>query len=862
MARLWTHLCAAFCLLIWSGGAGAATDEKRIALVIGIGSYAHAPGLVNPPNDARAIAEQLEKLGFEVDLKLDLDNRALAGALRDFGIRTPEADVALIYYAGHGVQVDGTNYLVPADARLERVRDLLYEAMPLQLFLGELAGARKLGIMMLDACRDNPFVDRLVESMGAARTNQIGAGLGRIDDTPSDTFVAMATRANAVAEDGAGAHSPYAEALLTELQVPGLELSLFFRRVRDHVLRATQGRQEPFTFGSLGATPFYFNPRPPNRDPVVAAAAAVQVLDNAGPTPLAVPAPTDPDEDRLVVQVAGLPRGGNVLVGDRTVLIGDYLTVEQLRSVAFRPDGSAQGDAGLFEYLVTDGQGGSARGAVPVAIMPSNRPPTVAAAVAVQAVINRITVPLPADPDGDEVTVRVRELPARGRVRLRGEMLGPGDRLRPEDLGELTYDAEDAAIGSSERLVLVSEDGRGGEATTTVSIAVTAGAAPGLVAQAAAPEPPAVPVAAAVPAEPPAIPEPVASVPPVAAVPGISLEPMPGSFETTVDANLRARPSAASERVGRVGKGTELTVLGRVAGSNWLHVLTPDGEPAFIAADLVAARAEPPVTPVTPDEAPQVAALAAVEPTSSRTQGNGNGFQDCPNCPVLVRILPGSFTMGSRNGDTTERPAHEVTLAKPFALGKYEVTVAEWRACVDEGGCKGLPRMQEGVTDAMPVHNIHWLEAADYLDWLRKKTGHRYRLPSEAEWEYAARAGTDTAYWWGAEVDGSKVICRECGGSGYDRLHPPEVNAQPANPFGLHGMSGGVAEWLADCWFDDYADAPDDGSVRDAPNCRRRVLRGGSWRDEPLYLKVTARNFYDIDVHYPGNGLRVARDLD
>ncbi|HYD30892.1 MAG TPA: caspase family protein, partial [Azospirillaceae bacterium] len=249
---------------VWAQGPAPADPGKRVALVIGIGRYQYAPPLPNPPNDARAIAAALRQLGFEVDEQVDLDARDLTRALREFGLRASVADVALVYFAGHGLQVGGQNYLIPADARLERVRDLLYEALPLNLFMGELAQAKQLGILMLDACRNNPFVQQLAASGDPGKALAVQAGLARVEDTPSDTLVAMATRADAVAEDGAGNHSPYTAALLEQLAEPGLELSLFFRRVRDNVLKTTNGRQEPYIFGSLGATPFYFNPLPAN----------------------------------------------------------------------------------------------------------------------------------------------------------------------------------------------------------------------------------------------------------------------------------------------------------------------------------------------------------------------------------------------------------------------------------------------------------------------------------------------------------------------------------------------------------------------------------------------------------------------
>ena len=267
--------------------------ERRVAFVVGIGAYQHASKLANPVNDARAIGEALRRLNFEVDEVYDADFRQLSRSLREFGIKAQRADVAVIYYAGHGVQVGRENYLLPADTQLERERDLVYEAMSLDLFLGEISQARKLGIILLDACRNNPFVERLSRSINVATRGPATAGLARVDNVPRNTLVAMATKADQTAEDGGGGHSPFAEALLKNLQTPGLELSLFFRSVRDNVLQATNNTQEPFIFSSLGADPFYFNPRPPNRPPQIGAIPPLEVRDNAGPTRAA-----DPEADR------------------------------------------------------------------------------------------------------------------------------------------------------------------------------------------------------------------------------------------------------------------------------------------------------------------------------------------------------------------------------------------------------------------------------------------------------------------------------------------------------------------------------------------------------------------------------------
>jgi formylglycine-generating enzyme required for sulfatase activity len=222
----------------------------------------------------------------------------------------------------------------------------------------------------------------------------------------------------------------------------------------------------------------------------------------------------------------------------------------------------------------------------------------------------------------------------------------------------------------------------------------------------------------------------------------------------------------------------------------------------------------------------------------------------------MVPLPAGSFVMGS-NGDPTERPPHRVSVAA-FAIGREEVTQAEWAACAAAGGCRY--KGEGAATPDRPMGNLSWDDAQQYVQWLAAKTGKPYRLPTEAEWEYAARAGTTTSYYWGNEVGVAKADCKGCGGA-YAAEHAAAVDAFPPNPWGLYGMLGGVAEWVEDCWHTSYAKAPADGSPWRAPHCTSHVLRGGSWMNPPPDLTVSNRNFYDASVRYVANGLRVALSL-
>src|SRR5208282_2566413 len=349
-----------------------------------IGAYQNAPHLTNPVNDARAIGDSLRRLKFEVTELYDPDFRALNSGIRAFGIRAASADVAVVYYAGHGVQVERQNYLIPSDAKLERERDLLYEAVPLDRLLGEVSQASRIGIVLLDSCRNNPFIERVARSMTiAGRAVGTTPGLARVDNVPRNTMVVMAAKADQIAEDGQD-HSPFAAALLAHFQIPGLELSLFFRSVRDTVLRATNNRQEPYVFSSLGAEPFYFYPRLPNRPPVIGAITPLEVTETAGATPLGLPEPSDPDQDPLTIRIIGLPRFGEVRVDGRTAEINTVVPAERFKTAVFKPDGKTVGPAGNLDILVEDGRGGSVTASLPITVRPSHRPPIVAGPSRVQ----------------------------------------------------------------------------------------------------------------------------------------------------------------------------------------------------------------------------------------------------------------------------------------------------------------------------------------------------------------------------------------------------------------------------------------------------------------------------------------------
>ena len=276
--------CFLLALAVAVPGLGVAADragqdaERRVALVVGNSAYRNTPPLPNPRHDAEAVGAELKRLGFDVDLAVDLDRNAMEQALRRFGDKLEGAQVALFYYAGHGLQFNGVNYLVPVDARLVKERDLNYEAVDLGKVLKEMDAERRVNLVFLDACRDNPLSRTLARSLGAKRS-LVGRGLAPVDAAVG-TLIAYATKDGDVAEDGAGEHSPYTQALLSQIGKPGLEVGLMLRRVREEVMRATGGKQQPWEYGSLVGEFYFLGPT------------TVQVTPQ--PTPGGVGAAVDP----------------------------------------------------------------------------------------------------------------------------------------------------------------------------------------------------------------------------------------------------------------------------------------------------------------------------------------------------------------------------------------------------------------------------------------------------------------------------------------------------------------------------------------------------------------------------------------
>ena len=261
--------------------------------------------------------------------------------------------------------------------------------------------------------------------------------------------------------------------------------------------------------------------------------------------------------------------------------------------------------------------------------------------------------------------------------------------------------------------------------------------------------------------------------------------------------------------------------------------------------------------------------------TRRGASSEARSFRDCPECPDMVTVPAGEFLMGSpdteRGRGKDEGPQHRVTIAHPFAVGKFEVTFAEWDACVAQGGCTYKPGDEGWGRGKHPVIYVTWQDATQYTSWLSKKTGKAYRLLSEAEWEYAARGTTKISDPHTPFSTGPTINYRQAnydanftygsGPQGAYRQKTLDVGSLPRNAFGLYDMHGNVWEWVQDCYKPTYEGAPSDGSPAISTDCDLHILRGGSWNYYPRLLRSAYRYATAPNVRMNNAGFRVARPL-
>ena len=312
-----------------------------------------------------------------------------------------------------------------------------------------------------------------------------------------------------------------------------------------------------------------------------------------------------------------------------------------------------------------------------------------------------------------------------------------------------------------------------------------------------------------------------------------------------------------------VNKGYPLLVEPLLAAGADPDVRAPDGATAlFMAAAhghtevvtlLMEADADASIRGPKGKTAADVAQLHQ-DPAVAAAMGFRDAFRDCHDCPELVVVPAGRFMRGSPL-------VQEVTIAEPFAVGVYEVTFDEWDACRRGRGCSHNPNDLGRGRGRRPVTDVSWGDAQEYARWLSRETGKQYRLLSESEWEYVARAGTATLYWWGDSIGSNRASCDGCG-SRWDDEQAAPVGSFPANPFGLHDVHGNVWEWVEDCWHSGYVGAPSNGNAwTSGGDCGRRVVRGGSFYHLPENLHSSFRSRRTSSIRHFSLGFRVARTL-
>ena len=815
------RIASLFVLAVFSLLSQPASAERRIALVMGNSAYEKVAPLPNPANDAGAMSAMLKGAGFDVvDLKLDLKANEMRRALRNFADNARGADVAIVYFAGHGIEIEGVNYLIPVDAVLERDIDAFDEAVPLERILTVIEPVKKLRLVILDACRDSPFRKTKRNNLAS---RGVGRGLVRVEPDSPNTMIAYAAKAGSIAIDGDDKNSPFTAALVKYLPRPGLDLRRAFGFVRDDVLKATGNRQEPFVYGSLGGEDVALVP------PVLAA-----------PPVASAPDPQAARRDYELALQINVPSAWDAFVGKYpSGFYTDLAKAQRDKLVAAQAAASEEARRSAEKKALEETAAAEAERAK-------------AAARAKAAQDARIAADQ-AKADEDAKAAREREAFEKQKAieeAKAAELARAQAAQQAQDARIAAEKARAAEEVKATREREAFEKQKAVEEAKAAELARAQAAQQAKVAQDAR-------IAAAKAAE-----------------------------EAKA---VREHEAFEKQRAVEEAKAAELARAQAAEQAKAEQARTAEQAKATEAMRLAAL--------VTAD--PRIGGAAKSEEPRFKTT---DSFKDCEDCPEMVTVAQGEVLMGSNRNDIdsgiaaeNEGPQHKATIRQPFAVGRFEVTRDQYAAFVKRSGYKGGERCvtfennvpQERANRSFldpgfvqngthPVVCVSWTDAKAYVEWLSQTTGKRYRLLSEAEFEYAARAGGTSRFGVSSDPD---EICKFANGADQSAkaaglpVDSPYMNCQdgypftapvgsfPANVFGIHDLIGNVWEWTEDCFYNDYASAKPDGAARTETACPVRTVRGGDWFSNEAALRPAARAKASADARHDDIGFRVARTL-
>jgi formylglycine-generating enzyme required for sulfatase activity len=736
----------------------------------------------------------LKDAGFDVvALKRDLTVSDMRRALRAFSDDARDADLALVYFSGHGIEIDGINYLIPVDAVLERDIDAYDEAIQLDRVLAVMEPARQLRIVIVDACRDNPF-----KTMKHTASRSVGRGLSRVEPENPNTLIAFAAKAGTTAADGNDRLSPFTTALVKYLPRPGLDLRKAFGFVRDEVLKATRNRQEPFVYGSLGGGDV--------------------ALVTAAPVPPQSPGAADPSaaarsDYELALQIDVASAWDSFISKYPSGFYTDLAIAQRDKLKAAKAAATEEARLAAERNALEQARIAEAERARLAAQAQAARDASAAAERAKEQIKEQAKQQTEQQAKAAEAAKAASEREAFEKQKA----IEQGAIEEAKALEAARAKAAEAAKAARERDAF--------EKQKALEAAKAADAAP----------------AAAVPAR--------------------------------------------NEEAGRITTAAlEDGGIGRAPG-----------------------REEARMSPGCSGNAPDAATLSS-RPAGPLSQSEECGlkpratFKECEDCPEMVLVPAGEFMMGSDRDDVdsglaagNEEPQHKAVITQPVAIGRFEVTRDQYAAFVKASGyasgdrCytfeNNTPQERDnrsflnpgfGQEGNHPVVCVSWVNAKAYVEWLSRTTGKPYRLLSETEYEYAARAGSASRYGFGNDpaelckfANGADQSAKSAGlpasspymscKDGYPFTAP--VGSLTANAFGLHDLIGNVWEWTEDCYYGNYATASLGSAARTEAVCASRTVRGGDWFSTEASLRPAARAKAKADAHHDDIGFRVARTI-